>query len=102
MTAKFTPGPWGAVNNGVYWEVSTPWEVGGNIEKHCPSVAFVWALLPDASEPELNENQEANARLIAAAPEMFELLKECVDGTFGNCTDWNERARKIIAKAKGE
>lgn len=51
----------------------------------------------------------ANARLIAAAPEMLEALEECLgaltgglDGKWSMDIDPAEEARKAIAKAKGE
>ena len=53
------------------------------------------------------EESAANARLIAAAPELLEAL-QALDVLFGHlasdCTqyDWIGRARTVIAKATGE
>ena len=53
-------------------------------------------------------NQEANARLIAAAPELLEALEYVVDAWIdGNGSEWNQsdaaaKARAAIAKATGE
>ena len=48
---------------------------------------------------------EANARLIAAAPDLLEALKEMLDGHEDACTGYGEgaadKARAAIAKATG-
>lgn len=83
MSAQHNPGPWVAVESRVYF----PNRAGGFDIRACP-------------------NAEANARLIAAAPELLEalraLLKEdevLFDGT-GSATMC--KARAVIAKATGE
>ena len=45
---------------------------------------------------------EANANLIAAAPELYSLLKECLDGVERGCHEWNKEARSALAKAEGK
>ena len=59
----------------------------------------------DAPVPEYNAEQWANARLIAAAPDLLHALKGVIanhcanDKIFcGTCTD----ARRVIAKAEGK
>ena len=53
------------------------------------------------------EESAANARLIAAAPELLEAL-QALDVLFGHLAsdgtqyDWIDRARAVIAKATGE
>lgn len=67
----FTPAPWSSrrlINsNGVPY--STLYEAHIAIE---PDVCCVWA-------PPGNAEQEANARLIAAAPEMFAIIRELAE-----------------------
>ena len=54
------------------------------------------------------KSQEANARLIAAAPDLLEALDDAMDmlgsrlikDTFGY--EWHEKASAAIAKAKGD
>lgn len=47
--------------------------------------------------------QEANARLIASAPELLELVIRANHGTKGAHTvAWQETARAVIARATGE
>jgi hypothetical protein len=49
------------------------------------------------------DDGSANARLIAAAPDLLEFLEELLDDHKNHCfmIDFQERAEKIIAKAKG-
>lgn len=77
-----TPGPWVAIETRVYF----PKHAGGFDIRNCP-------------------NPEANARLIAAAPELLEVLHELyvaleIDG----CAQpfQMQKARAAIAKATGE
>lgn len=58
--AKFTPGPWVVSLDG--WK---PWE--GAIEIAAPSSTIAWT--PSGG------NEEADARLIAAAPDLLAMLK---------------------------
>lgn len=61
--SNHTPGPWTACNNDGYsiWRIFTSWRTGNK------TIAEV---VGDSAET------EANARLIVAAPEMYELLRE--------------------------
>jgi hypothetical protein len=93
--AKWTPGPWG---KGVAFRPDTG--LGQRVVVVAPAegandgMVVCWAMGPD---------KEANARLIAAAPEMYEALKTLV-------AEWDrsllsgeayEIARDAIAKAEG-
>jgi hypothetical protein len=63
---KFTPGPWmfkAHDGTGRVFEMKRVWEVGGGPDK--AGVAFVF-------------KGEANARLIAAAPDLYMELKACI------------------------
>ena len=50
------------------------------------------------------EEQEANARLIAAAPDLLALLIELVaiEGPQPGTSEWGDKARAAIAKATGQ
>lgn len=91
---KHTPGPW-MVMDGTYsfgtelgvCEVETEYFVAGIV----------------ADIPELKEQAEANARLIAAAPEMLDALKLVAEsGLFSCYEDWAwDAINDAIAKAEG-
>jgi hypothetical protein len=95
---KHTPGPWRITENGCiasqgYVPIRTPFREGAFREG------------PGRSDhPE--EVLQANARLIAAAPELLEALKEQIEprAKGWKVTDWgirDENARAAIAKAEG-
>lgn len=66
MATEFTKGPWKAQDNGSFWEVVSLRD-GEEEHSDCsPSVAFVWHVGAGT--------QEANARLIAAAPALYSAL----------------------------
>jgi hypothetical protein len=92
MTTNHTPGPWIAQLNQVgadYVHIGTEGPDG------------VCEVQWNGSD----ENQEANARLIAAAPDLLETLEKIAssDGSLhGTCVrDLKEIARAAINKAKG-
>ncbi|TIM16229.1 MAG: hypothetical protein E5Y67_03280 [Mesorhizobium sp.] len=99
MTAKHTPGPWfvGAQNDGLYiidgppspapYDGPIPREYGPNV-----------IATPNWGVAEY----EANARLIAAAPEMLAALKTVLDDlmTFHDSTGQGERALSEEAHSK--
>jgi hypothetical protein len=80
-----TPGPWRTrnVDDHMYLDADT-WD----------AFARVVVVVDDEPDPE----GEANARLIAAAPEMLEALKEAVDDLRGPA---ETKALAAIAKAEG-
>lgn len=95
MSTKHTPGPWRVAEamDGTMTEV-----MAGEIYI-APAVwqaSAVW----DRQQSE----REANARLIAAAPEMLSLLQELIDieGPQPGTSAWAEKVRATIAKARGE
>ncbi|CAM0106266.1 hypothetical protein MYOV065v1_p0027 [Vibrio phage PS15B.2] len=49
----------------------------------------------------IGDEQKANAHLIAAAPEMYELIKEFLDYA-DPCHPISDMANKLLAKARGE
>lgn len=94
MSAKHTPGPW-------YSEMNVDGEIN------------TWAF-DDPGSPRIgvakaykNKNAEANARLIAAAPDLLAALERVLEcRRFKISLDTNaaalEQARAAIAKAKGK
>ena len=96
---KFTPGPWqwsmvsGDYRTLVNEELDTIIDSAGTED--------MWLC---------SENIDANASLIAAAPELFELLKEALedwdetnfDEEYPYRIDWADKARAALAKARGE
>lgn len=100
-TAKHTPGPWigaGPSFGGplpLYTtEIITEWE---DEDEGSPTICF----LPFTHNDDENE---ANALLIAAAPELLEALQSCADilRHEGVWPGAEARARAAIAKATGE
>jgi hypothetical protein len=109
METKFTPGPWSF----------SRWEQLGDTRfyiaqadgaPYTPNYSDVATLIAETVSGERVAVQDANARLIAAAPELLALLDECQD-----CIEWcaqecghhaaaelAERIAALIAKATGE
>jgi len=98
--SKFTPGPWGIAQNAMeHWMVTA-----ADSEHHRGYIA---------SLATTNTQSEANARLIAAAPQMLEALEELVElkerrhslpvEIYQESREkaWN-KCRAAIAAAKGE
>jgi hypothetical protein len=103
---KHTPGPWKAVRNTAYWEIE-PANAG---QDGIPfNVGDVCASAPGMPDSGL---QEANARLIAAAPDLLEALEAFrlafeLDGIQTNNIPAEmalgsaiEKARAALSKAK--
>jgi len=66
---KHTPGPWFAVRNSCYWEVNPAREVGDY------DTPFTVADCCASDPGDTTGLQEANARLIAAAPDLLAALE---------------------------
>jgi hypothetical protein len=104
MTTQHTPGPWNYIQRGTQvWGRS----VGGcQLQESDHLIADIrgWGhiqYLPNGADV-----QDANGRLIAAAPDLLEALKEMLDNHEDACTGYGEgaadKARAAIAKATGE
>ena len=97
MAEKFTPGPWKVqrTNQGVFIE--------GNVEKPIGYLAQVRGIYRDGNRV----MEDANAALIAAAPELYEALKN-IASYIGdlprhyNFQDEYDQAETALAKARGE
>lgn len=94
---KHTPGPWWLQADGVGWYVECTPERGH-------SVAYVRAEVEEDDPDTPDAEKEANARLIAAAPDLLDALKELLDqDEHGEDEIWvRNKARAAIAKATGE
>ena len=93
MTTKFTPGPWHVKPN----------SIGG------PAVGPEEAVVADIRTyggPHVGGQQHpqtaANARLIAAAPDLLEALKRCKFDSLNMTLEDREFCRAAIARATGE
>ena len=97
METKHTTGPWHTTkpseSNGYVWV--------NPIDGCCGEVATAWSTSQGSAE--------ANARLIAAAPDLLESLEMIVSEadsytarTGKPVYNWLDQARAAIAKAKGE
>ncbi|CAM0056744.1 hypothetical protein VPHF89G1_0055 [Vibrio phage F89 g1] len=82
--AKFTKGPW-FVDHGFCIIISS--DVTGE------------PMICDLMPAELNDNEMANAHLIAVAPEMYEILSE-INYQLGSV--YGDRINDLLAKARGE
>ena len=92
---KFTPGPWTvktgfvqSANNLLYWQIE---------KDHDCIVANQFYYAADDEEA-----SQANARLIAAAPDMYAALQLFIIGANVSYITALEIARAAIAKADGE
>ena len=97
--SKHTPGPWQtdqAEHDAPYQDI--------RIHAGKGSICSVW--IDDAPLHDYNAEQRANARLIAAAPDLLEALKQTRDAFIGISievqADALRVARAAIAKAEGE
>lgn len=104
-TKQYTPGPWTLTT------VHTPCgichkigEFPGQYPDDRPRSAWLYADFPSRGNS-ADEELEANARLIAAAPELLEALQEIADcgaEAWGEDRPCVRIARDAIAKATGE
>jgi hypothetical protein len=96
---KHTNGPWEAVRNTAFWEI-VPVNAGQDgVPFH---VGDVCASAPGEPDSGL---QEANARLIAAAPDLLEALRGLLDvylNDQGYLPEVEQKARSAISRATGE
>ena len=91
--SKHTPGPWVVVGNRTkYVEARL---VGSLMQE-------VAACGPTIADEGYGQQQEANARLIAAAPDLLEALKRCKFDSLNMTLEDREFCRAAIARAAGE
>ena len=97
--AKHTPGPWLIEGRTIYSLMHHGWNRGVEVLKN----RFWASCYHDRSVTD--EEAEANARLIAAAPELLEALQMFLDdyeSSEGDAQSCARVARAAIAKATGE
>ena len=99
---KFTPGPW-VISDELRTSVNTaPTEDG--TYKHIAMVN--WCKYREYSI--VGEEHDANAHLIAAAPEMYEVIEEIAGMKIADCDAHDaanymrDAARALLAKMRGE
>jgi hypothetical protein len=98
--SKYTPGPWRLNDNTKYWKNNI---FSVTVRKHGVHAAAV-ANIPARATIPVSEAW-ANARLISAAPELFEALNtfpQSLDWTDAELWEWSKKARAALAKATGE
>ena len=94
---KYTPGPWNLRPECAYgWDIKTEDELwiadAKNDHMSCGG-------RPESGFPS-NKEGLANARLIAAAPDMLESLQECIEGYRANHIETGVLNKAIAAIAK--
>ena len=93
-----TPGPWNVVNT----MPSDAMDIAVIFDEQSQCVCSV----PTGSSNKPMQERRANARLIAAAPDLLALVKSLIDTrewhSIDNtvCAGWDEKARAAIAKAE--
>lgn len=86
-----TSGPWFLEGN---WDPKSGWPIGGWVSSFPPAGVPVFELTPSVGTP---DEICANARLIAAAPDMFAALKHAQ----ANIPHPDQMIDDAIAKAEG-
>lgn len=80
MTSKHTPPPWWPnLDSAGSWQVLTLRDNHDVAEEGSEYGAFICMSIGDKTEVRTRSNQEANARLIAAAPELLAELQRAQD-----------------------
>lgn len=94
--AKHTPGPWTLTGSGGQWE--------SRLSIRADKWGCVAHIGVDPQMPHWDGPQRANARLIAAAPDLLEALVDVMfrHVPFENKSAYAAKARAAIAKATGE
>jgi hypothetical protein len=89
MTTSHTPGPWLHIGQG---------DVVARSDKYCGGEKDIASVFLTR-----NDEDEANANLIAAAPDLLEALKRLMGGTttLQDAQEAAQEARAAIAKATG-
>jgi hypothetical protein len=91
---KFTKGPWRVLDNTSYTDRPNHYQI-------LTKDAGLWVAYTECCD---NEEEEANAALIAAAPEMYELLQDIATNyqCMPNPCGVEQRIEAVLKKARGE
>lgn len=112
MNAKHTPGPWAIGNGGMHVYYVNPHIEAGNESIDDPRHDSVVAQCDNmgAFSGIPDEERQANARLIAAAPETYAVFRRLASFAEAHCADTTgdsglsalvAEARAVIAKVEG-
>jgi hypothetical protein len=93
-----TPGPWKISHGGTIEDDGFSIVTDNAAARHIKVITESWPY--SIVDRQHREELSANARLIAAAPELLAALESYV-GKFGNCGKVYEAGRAAIEKAKG-
>ncbi|MDZ5813883.1 hypothetical protein U4I65_02380 [Stenotrophomonas maltophilia] len=98
MSSKHTPGPWGIEQTD-----DTNWIGFMRPDGRKVELIVCTTQRDNFFKPDVQDKNDANARLIAAAPELLEALKDavCALDCCGKDYPAAEKARAAIAKATG-
>lgn len=94
MSSQYVPGPW-VIGYGDAVGIGEVYGVGLDTEPDWTPVCIL------SLSENVNEIDEANARLIAAAPDLLEALVLCIDGDIKDTADHLQKAKDAILKATG-
>ena len=100
--SKYTPGPW-AINTAGSAKAGQPFKVT-EIYVYAPDTQDDVAICADVIDPVTQAPSEANARLIAAAPDLLEILIDFASSPYIAAHHPKRLAKALaaIAKAEGE
>lgn len=106
MTAKHTPGPWESIppkTKGKHWKVGARGRLGGKGSTAGASVLWDLASIANGAPGDTLATEEANADLIAAAPEMFAAMQAVAKyaGLLNLPLDVSNAFHHALAKAEG-
>lgn len=87
--SKHTPGPWEVFHHSIGTGVTSTKAFDVSDVAHCSGF----------NSRRTRDEELANARLIAAAPELLEVLKEIMSWEENEQMRWAQKARAAIAKA---
>lgn len=92
MSTKHTPGPWQVIDRGDTWNLARFWVGAAGAAWRGPSEICAISTAPYS---------QANARLIAAAPELLDVLRRLVESPNAKQNALWDDARAALAKAEG-
>jgi hypothetical protein len=101
---KFTPGPWESTAETQQFDLGEPITIVAKAHPHVPIATVLnfddFPCADDDDCERIDAEAQATARLIAAAPDLYEVAKAVADGNF-NQAEVIQAARVAISKVKG-